>query len=304
MTGPAVSVVIPTVGRASVAAAVRSALAQTHEILEVIVVVDADVEPAVPKDDRVTVIRTPGRVGSSRSRQLGIDASSGDVVGLLDDDDEWLPNKVAVQLASVPTGAELWIASCRYRAVSDGGSTEWPVRLIGARQPVGEYLFRFHSLRFGGASAQTSTLLFPRRIAEQVPMTLPFGSVHDDPAWLIEVRRQFPDVPIFQSGEVLVKYNMTSNSLSRSARDESAAYIRWGMDYLADSDGRTRADYFLTSPLTSAVAGRSLRGVVRSWRAGLAGGRPSKWALGYAVLSTGRVLANKLAIVATRQRKR
>lgn len=290
---PTVSVVIPTIGRSSLVAAVQSALAQSYAVSEVIVVVDSDVEPVVPKDDRVTVVHTGGGAGSSRARQLGIEKSSGDVIGLLDDDDVWLPNKLDVQLASVPTDSPLWIASSRFRTVTADGGSQWPVRLIGVHQPVDQYLVRFHSLRFGGASAQTSTLLFPREVAETVPMDLPLGAVHDDPSWLIDVRRTFPDIPIVQSGEVLVEYDMTSASLSRTDTDQSAAYIQWGKEYLASSDRRSKGDYFLTSPLSSAVSGRSIRGVMRSLAAGVRYGRPGKWAWGFAIMSTVRLVLTK-----------
>ncbi|CCQ13657.1 Glycosyl transferase [Rhodococcus sp. AW25M09] len=295
-----VSVIIPTIGRSSLDAAVRSALAQTYAVSEVVVVVDSDIEPVVPEDDRVTVIHTGGGAGSSRARQSGIDESTGDVIGLLDDDDVWLPDKLDIQLSSLPTDSALWIASCRFRTITaDGGGSQWPVRLIGIHEPVDQYLVRFYSLRFGGASAQTSTLLFPREIAEAVPMDLPLGAVHDDPSWLIDVRRRFPDIPIVQSPDVLVEYNMTSASLSRTDSDQSAAYIQWGKEYLEPSDRRSRGDYFLTSPLSSAVSGKSLRGVVRSLAAGVWYGRPGKWAWGFALVSSARlVLMKAMGIVA------
>lgn len=299
-----VSVVIPTIGRSSLEAAVQSALAQTYAVSEVIVVVDSDVEPVVPKDDRVKVVHTGSGAGSSRARQLGIEKSTGDVIGLLDDDDVWLPNKLDVQLASLPEDSALWIASSRFRTVTADGGSEWPLRLIDVHQPVDQYLVRFHSLWFGGASAQTSTLLFPREIAETVPMNLPRGAVHDDPSWLIAVRRRFPDVPIIQSGEVLVEYDMTSASLSRTDTDESAAYIQWGKEYLDPSDRRSRGDYFLTSPLSSAVSGRSMRGVIRSLAAGVRYGRPGKWAWGFALVSTVRLVLIKAMGIFTQLTKR
>lgn len=301
---PSVSVIIPTIGRSSLHAAVRSALAQTYPVSEVIVVVDSDAEPVVPEDDRVTVIHTGSGAGASRARQSGIDKSAGDVIGLLDDDDVWLPNKLEVQMASVPTDSALWIASSRFRTVTADGGSEWPLRLIAVHQPVDQYLVRFHSLRFGGASVQTSTLLFPREIAETVPMNLPLGAVHDDPSWLIDVRRRFPSIPIVQSSDVLVEYEMTSASLSRTDTDESAAYIQWGKEYLDPSDRRSRGDYFLTSPLSSAVSGRSMRGVIRSLAAGVRYGRPGKWAWGFALASTLRLVLMKVMGLVARLAKR
>src|ERR1700686_3154019 len=108
-----VSVVIPTICRASLRLAVGSALAQTVPPLEVIVVVDVDRDPDLPAYDAVRVLRTSGRVGPSHARQIGVESAKGDVIALLDDDDSWRPDKLEKQLAAAPEGDE-WIVSCRY----------------------------------------------------------------------------------------------------------------------------------------------------------------------------------------------
>src|SRR5690242_4415614 len=69
-----VSVVIPTIGRPSLARAVQSVLDQTHRVAEIIVVADTDGPLCLPSDDRITLIRTEVASGAARSRQLGIDA--------------------------------------------------------------------------------------------------------------------------------------------------------------------------------------------------------------------------------------
>ncbi|NMN97778.1 glycosyltransferase family 2 protein [Antrihabitans stalactiti] len=291
---PTVSVVIPTIGRSSLFAAVESALAQTYPVAEVIVVVDASGEVAVPTDDRIKVIHTSGGLGSSRARQFGIDSSTGSVIALLDDDDVWLPEKVASQLAAVSDCSDEWIASCSVEVRGDGPPRVWPRRLIEPRQPVADFIFRFHSPRFGGASVQTSTLLFPRLVAERVPWTAPRGTLHDDPTWLLAVRKEFPDVPIVQLREPLVRYDLSHGSLSRTGRDQSAGYIAWGREHLASSNRRTRGDYFLTSPVASAIAGGSLLGVLRSIATGLRYGTPGPGALVYAFAAIARVLLGKV----------
>lgn len=292
---PTVSVVIPTIGRSSLFAAVSSALAQTYTVAEVIVVVDADGEVAVPQDDRVKVVHTAGGLGSSRARQFGIDTSIGSVIALLDDDDVWLPEKVALQLEAVDDFASgEWIASCSVEVRSDGSAQVWPRRLIEPRQPVADFIFRFHSPRFGGASLQTSTLMFPRSVAERVPWTAPRGTLHDDPAWLIAVREALPEVPIVQLAEPLVHYDLSHGSLSRTGLDQSAGYIAWGREHLASSNRRTRGDYYLTSPVASAIAGGSLHGVLRSIATGIRYGTPGLWALVYAFAAIARVLLGKV----------
>ena len=102
-TAPSVSVVVPTIGRPELVRALRSVRAQrTAARVELIVVHDGRPGTELPTEvaglaDQV--LRTAGRVGGSRARNLGIAAATGDVVALLDDDDEWLPNKLEAQLA-------------------------------------------------------------------------------------------------------------------------------------------------------------------------------------------------------------
>jgi glycosyltransferase involved in cell wall biosynthesis len=105
-----VSVVIPTYNRADlIERSVKSALQQTHQELEVIVVDDAstDQTPAVLarlEDSRVRVIRHERNEGQCRARNRGVRESRGRYVAFLDSDDEWLPPKVERQLARFASG--------------------------------------------------------------------------------------------------------------------------------------------------------------------------------------------------------
>lgn len=103
-----VSVVIPTHQRAALLAdAVRSVLAQDPGPLEVLVCDDAsaDETPEIVAglardDDRVRLLRTPAASGGPAvPRNLGLSQARAPWVALLDDDDRWLPGKLAAQLA-------------------------------------------------------------------------------------------------------------------------------------------------------------------------------------------------------------
>ena len=115
-----ISVIIPTVGRASLRTAVESALTQTVPPMEVIVVVDADCEPDVGDSAEVRVLRTAGRVGPGPARQLGIDAARGDIIALLDDDDRWHEDKLKTQLRAAPPGGRCMDPVRRYVRRADG----------------------------------------------------------------------------------------------------------------------------------------------------------------------------------------
>lgn len=292
-TDAAVSVVIPTIGRPSLTKAVESALQQSIPPLEVIVVVDADCEPELPSSPAVKVLTTSGGVGASAAKHLGVESARGNVIALLDDDDLWHPDKLEKQLAAAPPG-DSWIVSSRFTVHIDGRAPViGPKTVIGSHEPVAPYLFELRT-RQGFNMVQTSTLVFPRALAHTVPLSVAAGSIHDDPKWLIEVRRAFPDLPIIQVPEPLVDIVWTASSLSRSGVDRSRELIDWGMRELADESDRVRGDYLLTSPVGSALGAGSLGGVARAVAAGIRHGRPGRLAWASAAKSVLRLGAGRL----------
>jgi glycosyltransferase involved in cell wall biosynthesis len=101
---PLVSVIIPCHNRGEkLLRAVKSVLAQTESGLELIVVDDASTEDipgmlATIKDPRLVVERFEKNGGAPRARNRGIAIARGRFIALLDSDDWWLPEKLAVQL--------------------------------------------------------------------------------------------------------------------------------------------------------------------------------------------------------------
>jgi glycosyltransferase involved in cell wall biosynthesis len=289
MTEAAISVIIPTIGRASLRTAVESALNQTVPPAEVIVVVDSDGEPDLPTSDAIRVLRTSGGVGPGRARQLGIDSAKGDIIALLDDDDRWKKGKLEKQLAAAPRGGR-WIVSCRYERRTDGQKPlTIPSRLIGPHERVAPYLMKLRSMRRARASLAVPTLVFPKTVADAVPLSASAGSIHDDPMWLMKVQRALPDLPILQLPDCLVEVNVTAGSTSRPGVDRSKDYIDWGISELADESKRVRGDYLLYSPVSSALEAASLRSVFRSMAAGVRWGRPGIWAWIYASAAALRI---------------
>ena len=105
MAGELVSVVIPAYNQGQfVRDAVLSALEQTYQPLEVIVIDDGSTDDTVirlaPYAQRIRIIRQENR-GLSAARNTGIRHSSGEWIALLDADDVWHRQKLEVQLAAV-----------------------------------------------------------------------------------------------------------------------------------------------------------------------------------------------------------
>src|SRR5262245_56984002 len=79
--------------------AVKSALEQTVEDLEVIVVDDGSAEPVnLPEQPRLSLIRLPVSRGPSAARNVGARAARGQWIAHLDDDDQLLPHYAEVSL--------------------------------------------------------------------------------------------------------------------------------------------------------------------------------------------------------------
>jgi glycosyltransferase involved in cell wall biosynthesis len=102
-----VSVVIPTYNRAElVERAVYSVLSQTYPNLEVIIVDDASTDDTQGRikalqqiDHRIQYFRHESNRGAQAARNTGIQAAKGMYIAFLDSDDEWLPQKLYLQMA-------------------------------------------------------------------------------------------------------------------------------------------------------------------------------------------------------------
>jgi glycosyltransferase involved in cell wall biosynthesis len=156
---------------------VRSALAQTLTEIEVVVVVDGP-DPATREvlggidDPRVRVVALAESGGAPAARNVGVQHARAPWTALLDDDDEWLPDKLAVQLElarSAPYPQP--IVACRLHMRTPRADLVMPRRLPGPDEPPSEYLTVRHGLFHGEGFIQTSTIFAPTGLLRRVPFT-------------------------------------------------------------------------------------------------------------------------------------
>ncbi len=128
--GPLVSMVVRSIGRPTLAKALASLAAQTHEALEIIVV-HSGLQGALPLEvggRTLVVVPVPQHTSRTKSGNLGLQQARGAYVGFLDDDDWLAPDHVATLV----------------RAFADNPGTQVAYGGVACVQVQGENLIHLH----------------------------------------------------------------------------------------------------------------------------------------------------------------
>jgi glycosyltransferase involved in cell wall biosynthesis len=233
------SVVIPTCNRpAGLMRALLSVYRQTLPPREIIVVDDASV-PAVgdevfsqcPATIKPILLRSPQASGAPAARNLGIRSASAEYVALLDDDDEFAPEKVQMLSAAANGGAHVLYHAALITYDDEGFSY--------ASNPAEQVTFHGLLLRnqIGGTSmvcVHRESFLRIGGFDEQMP------ALQDYEAWLRCAKRGlvFQHVP----GALTIYHHVTSAaSISKSLDKVDRALARISELYRADYAGLGRA---------------------------------------------------------------
>ena len=188
-----VSVVISTLDRPQLLRrALESVFNQTYRHLEVVVVLDRpdDATAAVLaaiSDPRLRVVRSPQPLSGPAARNYGVDETKGEFVAFLDDDDEWLPEKIEKQLAFSAGRGDV-LVSCLSRVVTPYSSSILPGRIYDNSMALDEYLFDRTSPFTPQGFIQTSSFFMPRSVLERIRFAP--GSAHDDWEFVLRLSKQ------------------------------------------------------------------------------------------------------------------
>lgn len=162
---PLVSVVIPTFNRGPfVELAVESALAQTWQEVEVIVIDDGSTDDTAERLARfgdAIQYHHQENLGVQFARNRAVGLARGEFTAMLDSDDLWLPEKLALDLAMFSAEPELALVYGRMEVIDENGTR------TGVRKPtdppggvVAEVLVR--------GSGLSSTFIFRREVYDLV----------------------------------------------------------------------------------------------------------------------------------------
>jgi glycosyltransferase involved in cell wall biosynthesis len=229
---PEVSVVIPTCNRPDLATrAVTSALGQTHADLEVVVVIDGP-DPATEEalaaipDARLRVLPLPERGKAPNARNQGARAATGRWTAFLDDDDEWLPGKLDVQLKLAAT-AKLPspVVATRLISRTPRSDTVMPRRLPAPGEPLSEYFTVRKGLFYGDGFIQTSTIMAPTELVRRVPFTVGLRR-QQELDWALRATAE-EDVELLYADEPLVLWHQDEDRERISLENPWAEQLDW-----------------------------------------------------------------------------
>ena len=224
---PLVSIVIPTFNRRDqVLRALESVSNQSYPHLEAIVVDDGSTDGTIQALEArhfpmpVQIVRLEKNSGPSEARNRGISRAMGKYIALLDSDDHWLPEKIAVQVATAERSANP-ASVLVYTQVTIRRRNETvvrPQRAIRADENVADYLF------LGGGYLAQSAVLVSAELARTIDFP-PDLRLHEDWDWYIRLHQQRVDFIMVPSPLCLVDDRETSGraSMARPALSLSVA---------------------------------------------------------------------------------
>ncbi len=229
---PIVSVIIPTINRPKLLMrAVNSVLTQSFTNLELIVVIDGPDEATLSallliNDPRLKILALPQSVKSSAARNAGVEKAKAEWVAFLDDDDEWLPTKLAHQMEKAKESqSKLPIISCFYTVRTEKGDLLWPLRFPREDEPISEYFFCQQSIFGGQGVIIPSTILTKKELLLRVPFNTTLTTCQDIDWMLRAVNKEDARIEIVKNTEPLLIYYAEEN------RPRTITTINWQNNY-------------------------------------------------------------------------
>jgi len=199
-----VSVIIPTCNRPDLLPrAIKSVLSQIYQDFEIIVVDDGDKRSAENvvrqfNDERIKYIKHVERKGGAAARNTGIKAAQGEFIAFLDDDDEWLPKKLEIQMRqfeNTPNDVGFCFSAIININADGEKASEVP-------DGIGNYL-ELSLRRFKGF--MTSTLIIKKYVFDKAGFFDEMFPSHQEPDLIIRIAKNFKGLGVNQP---LVKMDM------------------------------------------------------------------------------------------------
>lgn len=200
---PLVTVIMPVYnGERYLDQAIQSALAQTYRYLELILVDDCSSDQSSTiieqyrSDERVVFLRNSQNMGVASSRNHALRVAKGEFITFHDQDDLWLPNKLALQMRALQQHPKVGLLHTRYARIDIKGD------LLPEYRALDEQAFGNHAAEtlvadvfeeiFISNDIQPLTSIIPKKILDEVGWFNPdLPGVDDYELWL-RIARRYP----------------------------------------------------------------------------------------------------------------
>jgi glycosyltransferase involved in cell wall biosynthesis len=227
---PLVSAVIPTHNRIQlVCRAIKSALNQTYQNLEVVVVLDGLDGNAAElleglHEPRLRVVELAENKGPAEARNAGVRAAKGDWIAFLDDDDEWTSTKIEKQLALLAdVDPSTNFIACRWHEADTHANRALPRTFPKPEENWSEYIYCRPEFIL------PSTWFVKRGLLLSVPLT-PGLFFNEDADWLLRARSACALKPAFM-GEVLTIYHNEKKINRMTKKSDWEIVYKWAVEH-------------------------------------------------------------------------
>jgi glycosyltransferase involved in cell wall biosynthesis len=207
--------------------------------------------------------------GGNNARNMGAASARTEWIAFLDDDDEWMSNKLERQM-EVASGND--IVACRFIARTSKGSAVWPRRLPDRDERFADYLFSRRSFLNGEAAVITSTLLIRRELIERIPFSVLLRR-HQEADWVI--RTTSKGARIVYAPDPLVIFNDDSGRVRVSTSYNWKQSLDWVRSVRTQMSPRAYAGFLLASSSAAASDQRDWKAFLLILKEAFTLGRPT-----------------------------
>jgi glycosyltransferase involved in cell wall biosynthesis len=248
--------------------------------LEIVVVVDGPDPDTKAVLDRyssraVRCVVNPQSLGAARARQAGVEAARGAWIAILDDDDEWLPEKLEQQMGLLLASNSAWpVGICQVVARSESFEDIWPKRGPAPLEPLSEYLFNAGGIRDRSGHISSSMLVAPRELM----LRLPFDETapNDDTDWCLRAVH-VEGAEIVYCPRALSIYNVEESRERMITRIPWQKFAAWGRAHPELLTKRAYAGWMLVFVAGRARRRRDWRGMWQLWWDAWRHGKPGRY---------------------------
>ncbi|WP_163336856.1 glycosyltransferase family 2 protein [Desulfopila sp. IMCC35008] len=170
---PNVSIILPTYNREyCLLKSINSLINQTYKDFEIIITDDGSTDDTKNlvlsiSDDRIRYISSGSRQGANAARNRGICAARGKYIAFHDSDDEWLPDKLELQIESLKRfGDSAKVCFCGFVRI-DGENEKY---IPKKKRQIESGLHDFHYQLLKGNFITTPSLIVEKKILNKVGM--------------------------------------------------------------------------------------------------------------------------------------